>query len=209
MTNTNRSSSTRQWLLDVGTRMAREGGLRGLTVRGLAARAGVNPGSFVYHFGSREAFLSELIETWYQPLFAELQWRQVEGESPLARLRAMLLHLVSFMVEHRAFVANLLQDVAAGEQAAMVFVRSLEVRHPLLLLQVIQEAQTAGELVRAEPVHQMIFLMASLGAPVLVSQMLAGIPGLPEDWVRVESALAVERAAIEQRLDWALKGLQR
>ncbi|WP_208108297.1 TetR/AcrR family transcriptional regulator [Paludibacterium purpuratum] len=204
----NRTSSTRQLLLGVGMQMAREGGLRGLTVRGLAARAGVNPGGFVYHFGSRDAFLSELIETWYQPLFAQLQWHQEEGEPPLSRLRAMLLQLVGFMVEHRAFVAHLLQDVAAGEPAAIAFVHTMEARHPLLLLQVIREAQAAGVLVRADPLHQMMFIMATLGGPLLLAQMLAGMPALPEAWVRIEAQFALDGAAIEQRLDWALKGLQ-
>ncbi|MBV8047014.1 MAG: TetR/AcrR family transcriptional regulator [Paludibacterium sp.] len=188
--------------------MARETGLRGLTVRGLAARAGVNPGGFVYHFGSRDAFLSALIETWYQPLFAQLQWRQEQGVTPLARLRGMLLQLMGFMVEHRVFVAHLLQDVAAGETVVIAFVRSLEARHPLLLLRAIRAAQESGELCRADPLRQMLFLMATLGGPVLVAQMLAGMPGLPENWVRIEGELAVDRAAIEQRLDWALKGLR-
>ena len=52
---------TRQKLLDTGLAIATEKGLRGLTVRELAAAAEVNLGSFVYHFGNRDAFIDELV----------------------------------------------------------------------------------------------------------------------------------------------------
>ena len=43
-------------------------GLRGLTVRELAAAAEVNLGSFVYHFGNRDAFIDELVGSGTPPL---------------------------------------------------------------------------------------------------------------------------------------------
>ena len=52
--------STREHLLNTGAMIVGESGLRALTVRGLSLRAGTNTGSFVYHFGNREAFLTEL-----------------------------------------------------------------------------------------------------------------------------------------------------
>ena len=54
--------STREHLLNTGAMIVGESGLRALTVRGLSLRAGTNTGSFVYHFGNREAFLTELLE---------------------------------------------------------------------------------------------------------------------------------------------------
>lgn len=47
--------STREHLLNTGAMIVGESGLRALTVRGLSLRAGTNTGSFVYHFGNREA----------------------------------------------------------------------------------------------------------------------------------------------------------
>lgn len=207
----NKSSSshpTRRLLLETGMQMAREHGLRKLTVRGFCARAGVNPGGFVYHFGSRDAFLGALIETWYQPLFAELQWHFDAGQSPLARLRAMVLQLMDFLIEHRAFVAHLLQDVAAGENVAVRFVQSVGVRHPQLLLQTLSAAQAAGEVVEGPVLQQMMFMMASLGGPVLLSEMIQELEGIPAAWIEIERSLALDRDAICLRLDWALKGLR-
>ena len=65
--------STREHLLNTGAMIVGESGLRALTVRGLSLRAGTNTGSFVYHFGNREAFLTELLERWYEPLFTGIR----------------------------------------------------------------------------------------------------------------------------------------
>lgn len=73
---------TRQKLLDTGLAIATDKGLRGLTVRELAAAAGVNLGSFVYHFGNRDAFIDELVELWYAPLFDELKAVAARGAYP-------------------------------------------------------------------------------------------------------------------------------
>jgi TetR/AcrR family transcriptional repressor of nem operon len=207
MHSSSQSASTRQHLLATGLQMARENGLRNLTVRGLAARAGVNPGGFVYHFGSRDAFVTELIEVWYQPLFAELQLRADLEGSPLERLRAMVLQLMDFALEHRAFVAHLLQDAAAGEAAVGRFILTLGQRHPLLLVRAIQEAQQAGQLVAGHPLQVMMFLMAPLGGPLLLVEMASGQALLPGAWVAQCAEFAHQRSYIVERLDWALKGL--
>ncbi|MCK6489402.1 MAG: hypothetical protein L6R48_13925, partial [Planctomycetes bacterium] len=53
--------------------------------RELAAAAEVNLGTFVYHFGNRDAFIDELVELWYAALFDELkavgtvEWRYADG----------------------------------------------------------------------------------------------------------------------------------
>jgi TetR/AcrR family transcriptional repressor of nem operon len=201
------SGSTRQLLLNTGMQIARESGLRKLTVRGLAARAGVNPGGFVYHFGSRDAFLSELIETWYQPLFAELQLSADSNNPPILRLRIMVLQLIDFCLEHRGFVTHLLQDAAAGEAAVGQFLQKLEQRHPLLLVQTIRAAQQAGQIVCRHPVQILMFLMAPIGGPLLLVEMASGLAGLPEEWLALCASYANQREQIAERLDWALKGL--
>jgi len=185
----------------------RESGLRKLTVRGVAARAGVNPGSFVYHFGHREAFLEALIETWYQPLFAKLQLSVDADQPPLERLRTMVLQLIDFALEHRTFVAHLLQDAAAGEGAVGNFLQKLGQRHPLLLLQAITAAQQAGQIVKRHPLQVLMFLMAPLGGPLLLLEMASGLGTLPSGLLQRCAGYAFQREQIAERLDWALKGL--
>lgn len=199
---------TRQSLIDYGLQQAVRGGFRALTVRGVCAAAGVNPGSFVYHFGNREAFISELIETWYAPLFTSLQWQFDRDADPLTRLTDMLRQLLGFVREQRTLISQMLLDAGAGEVAVQRFVASLAPRHPRLLLQCVMAAQQAGQLRKADPLHMLMFLLSSLGMPVLLRTMTEGKGLLPEMVEQGMSRFAAEPDALEERLGWALQGLK-
>jgi len=88
--------NTRAQLLEAGRATLARVGFAGLTVREVTAAADANLGSFVYHFGTREAFVRELIESWYAPLLARVE-KVAEGKgSALERLRSAILQLVDF-----------------------------------------------------------------------------------------------------------------
>jgi AcrR family transcriptional regulator len=200
----------RERLLRCGLALARRSGFKALTVRAVAAQAQANLGSFVYHFGSRAAFVDELIERWYAPLFAQLQLSAADAAAvgdPLAALRRVLLQLVGWLVDNRAFVARLVLDAGAGEAGAQRFLRTLDRRHPALLLQLIGQAQQAGQLRRDDPLHQMMFVMTTLAVPVLVFHLLGQRGMARQPMLRDLSALSTDPAQIQTRLDWALRGL--
>lgn len=202
-----RERPTRERLLAAGLVLARRGGLRALTVRAVAARAQVNLGSFVYHFGSRDAFVVELVERWYAPLFRQLQLDADAPDAPVQALRHALLHLMDWLVANRRFVGQLLLDAGAGERGARQFLRSLDARHPSLLHALVLRAQDAGSLRRDDAWHQLMFLMSTLAMPVLLFH-LAGRGGMPApDLLQALAALSTDADAIRQRLDWALAGL--
>jgi len=203
----NPDDGSRERLLKAGLQVARRQGIQRLTVRAVASLAQANLGTFVYHFGTREAFCGELIERWYAPL-----WRQLTltGEAPLdalSALRRALLAMVRWLIRHRSFIAHLVLDAGAGEPAARSFLKSLDQRHPALLLQLIQRAQHEGSLRRGDAMHQLLFLMSTLAAPLLLFHLL-GQPGLaPQQLANSLRALSSDVAAVETRLDWALRGL--
>lgn len=199
---------TRRRLLQAGFARVERGGLRALTVRGVAADANVNLGSFVYYFGTREAFAAEVIEQWYAPLMSRLQLVVDEAAPPLERLRALLTQLLDFLLANAGFIGHLLMDAAAGEPLARRFVTSLAGRHPQLVLRVIAEAQRAGALpARESPLHLMMFLMGALGAPVLVLGAAARSGLLPAPLAAQMLPLAGDAKAVRRRIDWALRGL--
>ena len=135
-----RPAPTRERLLRSGLVLARKSGLRRLTVRAVAAHAGANLGSFVYHFGSRDAFNAELMERWYAPLWAQLQGVDDGVAAPIERFRRLVLCLFEWVAANRAFVGHLVLDVAAGEPAALAFMRTLVERHPSLIVKAIRDA---------------------------------------------------------------------
>ena len=75
------------------------------------------------------------------------------------------------------------------------------------MLQCIVEAQQSNALVRAAPEHQMMFLMSSLGVPVFAHQLLGGNDVLPDLIRHALATFAIDPTYIEQRLQWALRGL--
>jgi len=87
---TSNALNTRELLLQSGLVLVELKGLRGLTVRELAAHANVNLGSFVYHFRNRDSFLAELVEIWYQPMYQQLRMTSeaAGNASALSRLKS-------------------------------------------------------------------------------------------------------------------------
>ncbi|MFO1319270.1 MAG: TetR/AcrR family transcriptional regulator [Burkholderiales bacterium] len=198
---------TRTHLIHTGLRIAKRQGLRALTVRGLAQAAGVNLGTFVYHFGTRDVFVAEVIESWYAPLYDQLKVTVDASLAPIARLRALCRQLVEFLITHRRFIVHVIADAAAGEAGARTFMQTLAGRHPALLLQVIREAQAEGALGGDDPLNTMVFLLASVGGPLLGFTAIAESGLLSRAFtVALEAAAATDSAAL-QRLDWALRGL--
>lgn len=192
---------TRERLLAAGLKLARRDGLKGVSVRAVAAAAGVNLGSFVYHFGTRDTFVYELVDRWYAPLMASLQ---LSASGPQA-LRDVLSQLARWVATHGRFLALLIRDASAGEAGVRRFLATMDQRHIALLLGLIQKAQQAGQLRQADPTLQLMFVMGSVVLPILMVQGLQGVG--PEAFVKRLTALAGDEAAIDARLEWALRGM--
>ena len=200
---------TRERLLVQGLALARERGLRGLGVREVAKAAGVNPGSFVYHFGTREAFIREVVERWYAPMYDRLKRVSEDQGEPRAagRLRATICELLDAIAGNAPFMAHLVADAVAGEPAARAFLLTVPGRHPELLVRLVQQAQAEGDLVAAPPMALLCFLMASVALPTV----LAVGPLARQDWLPEQAGalvrLMADRAGARQRLAWALQGI--
>jgi AcrR family transcriptional regulator len=204
-----RTASARERLLSVGLGQARRAGLRSITVRGVCQQAAANLGSFVYHFGSRDAFVAEVIERWYGPLLERMNATVDRAAPPAERLRALVLQLADWAAANSHFITHVLMDAAAGEPAAQQFVRSLAGRHPSLILRVLAEAQRVGELPRGEPLNMLLFLMGAIALPILMTERLVEARLAPTELARALTSFAREREHRVQRLDWALAGLTR
>lgn len=205
---TKQTASTRDQLLKAGRKIVTNDGFHALTVREVAAMAGANLGSFVYHFGTRDHFLQELIEEWYAPVMSRLVPLAERQGKAVDRLRDTILQLLEDGREQQAFMGRLLMAAATGESAAVEFCRSLFKRHPQLLLRLIGEAQAEGSLERdAEPMQLMVFIMGSVGLPLILANAWSGLPLFDKATSVNLGRLARDTAPIAQRLDWAIRGL--
>src|ERR1700690_1666620 len=157
---------TRERLLTAGRELVLRHGIPRLTVREVAAAAGANLGSFVYHFGTRDRFLETLIEEWSAPLLQSVATLAGSEGTGIERLRRAILRLVDFGIEHHVFFGRVLAAAAAREPAACAFLGSLAGRHPRLLLRFIGAAQSEGQISAAPPLQVLCFLMAAVGLPL-------------------------------------------
>lgn len=190
-------------------------GCAGLSQRRLAEHAGVSPGMFHYHFASKDEFLRALLQQLYEEMYAPLA-AQVAGQGPpLDRLRLALAGIARFVREHRPLIVRLVLDATAGITVAREFVRSNAPRHVGLLLQLLKDAEAAGELPPVRhPLQRMALLMGAVVAPMLMAPAIAalGLPlGLPSG--RAGRGASVETqvtsdAAIAERIELALVALR-
>ncbi len=203
-----KDSGTKELLISAGLEIARESGIRRLTVRGLSSKAGVNPGGFVYHFGTREAFLEVLLERWYAPLFQGLQIRLEENLAPVEGLRAVMYEVLDFVGSQGRLIVNLLLDALSGEEAVRRFLLTIPMRHPLIIMKAIERAQAAGAMVQAPPLQVAAFVVGASGLPMLMGNFFSGqgAEDVPAFFDQLRG-LAVDSARARQRVDWALKGV--
>lgn len=200
---------TRAALLGAGHAIVVSDGFGALTVRRVAAAADANLGSFVYHFGTRDRFVRDLIEQWYAPVLSEMTVVVDSAARPIDRFRRAILQLVDFASTQDVFLGRLLMAAAAGDAPARDFLGSISKRHPRLLMRLIRSAQADGTLVREHPLQLLMFVMATVGLPRLLATAWQGPPLFGKSLSATLHRMACDRGRIAQRLDWALRGLTR
>jgi TetR/AcrR family transcriptional repressor of nem operon len=199
--------STRDTLLDAGRAVVLADGFAALTVRKVATAARANLGSFVYHFGTRDAYVRELIETWYAPVMSRVTLAIDSDARPIERLRTAILQLIEFGAEQELFVSRVIVAAAAGDAPARAFLGSIAGRHPRLIVRLIRAAQADGTLVRDHPIQVLLFIFSSVGLPRLLATAWQGQPLFGRHLSSALIRMARDRERTVQRLDWALQGL--
>lgn len=202
------SQAQDQALLLAGRQLYAEFGCAGLSVRKVAEAAGVNPAMVHYHFKNKDGFLRALLQQIYEELFAGLSLEAGAEGSPLQRLRACLLSLARFIGEHRPLIARVWSDASSGEKVALEFMCANAPRHLGLLLQLLGEAQAAGELQPGPPLPRFVFLMGSVIAPLLVAGGALSLGIVPPPIAAMVKPLVLSDDAVAARIDLALTALK-
>jgi len=197
-----------QSLLRSGLALLPQLGCAGLSVRRVAEHAGVNPAMFHYHFGNKAAFLQAVLQQLYEQMFIKLSAGATREGPVLDRLQGALITLACFVREHHALVGRLAIDAANGETVVHDFVRANAPRHLGLLMQLMAEAEAAGELQPAPPLQRFVFLMGAVLSPMLVAPAIAALGVAPAIVGATVQAQVLSDEAIEQRVQLALGALR-
>lgn len=192
-------------LLKAGRELYPETGAAGLSVRKIAERAGANLGMFHYHFGSKEQFVRQLLQTLYDEMFAGLELAASAG-TPREALRAALNLLGRFGRDNGKLLRRLIADALVGDAVALEFLRANMPRHVRVVVGLIAAGQQAGQL-RPMPLPQAVaFLAGSVAAPILIGGAIAERALVPGVTANLAAVIASD-AAIAERVDCALAGL--
>jgi AcrR family transcriptional regulator len=197
-------------LIEAGKEILEETGFSALSVRAVAARAGVNLGLVSYHFGGKAAFVHRVATELYEEFFRDFSL-QVEGEDDaFLALRKGLLRLAHFIRDRRRLIRSLLRDVADGDAEATHFVQTNLPRHGIILVGLVRRCQAEGRLMDLPVPVVMSTIMGVVGVPSLMAEPMArakfDFKGFPTR-KQFEQSLLTDKA-LEQRVDLALKALK-
>jgi AcrR family transcriptional regulator len=111
--------SHRDALLEAARRLILEKGFAATTARDLVAASGTNLGSIGYHFGSREALLSQALEELFDEWTELLAGAAFSGEDvpPAERLTATWKAILDTLSEHRALIRAFVEALAHAERS--------------------------------------------------------------------------------------------
>jgi AcrR family transcriptional regulator len=195
-------------LIEAGKEILAEEGLGGLSVRAVAARAGVNLGLVSYHFGGKDAFVQRVVGDLYEEFFADFSLG-VEGETdPYLALRKGLLHLARFVRDHRAILRSLVKDAMNGDQVPRDFIRQNFPRHGQILAGLVRKCVAVGALTDLPLPVLMSTIMGVVVAPTLMADPLikSEIKAMgPKE--EIEKALLSDEG-LELRVALALKAVR-
>ena len=198
-----------QVLLRSGRLLYPERGSAGLSLRTLTEHAGVNLGMFHYHFRSKDDFLRELLQQYYEEMFGPLSARVRDDGPPLERLRQALLFLATFVRDHDAMLGRIFADASGGNAVAAEFLRANAPRHLRLLIALMNEAEKAGVLAPLPRLQRFVFTMGAVALPLVVVPHIARLQIAPAIVGRALKRQVASDAAIAQRVELALAALRK
>ncbi|MDO5640300.1 MAG: TetR/AcrR family transcriptional regulator [Neisseria sp.] len=197
------SESTRSQLIAAGLKLYPQYGYGRLSVRVLAAEAGVSAGMFHHLFDNKDAFVAELLETHHRHTFGRLNLDNIGADNPFQCLREVLLRLALCLRDNLAWVQRAFAD--SGEGAAVIkafWQRHFSVQHQRLT--VLLNRCEAGD--EAELAHRLAYLTGAIGAPMVIGMRMHEMGVLPSGFGEHIPEI-ISDAAIGQRIDWALAAL--
>lgn len=200
----------RQKLLKVGRDMFLKEGSKNLSVRGVASKAGVNLGSFVYHFKTKDAFIAEIIYSHYDELINILN-SAIDGldvtQDPLTTLKRVV-EAFSEASGNNPLAFRLIADLLQGEEIIMKAAMKNPPDHILFAVDVIKKCQAKGQIRKDMDARLVLIMIVSvMGFPALVGHQIekkSSKSGLLKEM----AALLIGDQARKSRLEVILKGLK-
>jgi TetR/AcrR family transcriptional repressor of nem operon len=182
--------SHREAILNAGLKVIFRTGYEGATVRDICAAAGAPFGSFTNHFGTKEAFVKEVLDRYFANLQQTVR-SALEDKSitPRQRLKRYLENISELLANDRWNRGCLIGDLSieATAESDLLRQRLIAIFQEWLapFAACIAEAQSAGEVdVRFDPMDLAEFLLCSWEGAILRMKVERG-PAALERFQRI------------------------
>lgn len=138
----------REQILDRASELATQAGLGHLTMKRIAGRVGFSEAAIYRHFPTKQALLLGLMDRLEAQLLAPVRAIAAnDAVRPLARLRQIVQHHLSVVLERHSLPIQLLAEVsAAGDPALLARMRRLMRGYVDILMRLAADAARVGEL---------------------------------------------------------------
>jgi TetR/AcrR family transcriptional regulator, cholesterol catabolism regulator len=133
-------------LIRESARLFREKGFEATSVRDIAAATGLQSGSWVYHFKTKQDILAAVMEEGLQRALERIEAISREQLSPREHFRALLrAHLDTILAPGQDFIPVLLYEWRALARKSRPRVVALQRRYEAVWDEVIAQLQRSGE----------------------------------------------------------------
>jgi len=159
-------------LIQAGKELVTESGLASLKVRKIAARAGVNPGMFNYHFGTREKYIERLISEVYEEFFSNFKMESETSGNSLDRLRKIMLNAAFFIRDNRTLIEPFIEEIMTGNKKLFDFARKNMTKHVNVILALLSECRKDGYIVKAPVLASLPIIIGAVALPNIIVRIL-------------------------------------
>jgi AcrR family transcriptional regulator len=151
----------REHLVRVSAKLFREQGYEATSVRDIAAAAGIQSGSWVYHFPTKQEILAAVME---EGLARSLERIEAIAARPMKardKFRALVrTHLETILAPGQDFIPVLLYDWRSLQRSSRPKVIALQDRYEAVWDEVIRELQRSGDWARPTKVDRLLMFGA-------------------------------------------------
>ena len=197
-------SDTRSQFIAAGFKLYPQHGYRKLSVRMLAAEAGLSAGMFHHLFADKDAFVGEVLQSHHERSFGLLNFDGAAKGDAVAQLRHAVWLLATCLRDNLAWVHRAYADSADGVEVVNIFMRR-NFEQTFARLQTLLEA-CPGQNSPAEQVQRLSYLSGAVLAPMALGTRFDEMGVLPAAMSNQIDEI-VSDAAIARRIDWAFAAL--
>lgn len=190
--------------IEAGVRLYPQLGYRKLSVRLLAAEAGLSPGMFHHLFASKDEFVAELLQSQYENTFGLVDFFSEKDADVVQKLRHAIRLLAFCLRDNLAWVNRIFADSADGVNIAETFLRRRFDNYSGRLYALLSDCFPDTPF--PELVKRMSYISSSVVAPMFLGIRFNRMGMLPEE-VRSHIFAVLDDAAIEERIRWTFSAL--